>query len=359
MRRGSAASASSTTRSARSTPARPSELRRRARRRRGTTAPGEIELRLAGARTARRRRAARVPRRPRRPRRRGGRRTATYRALARARARRRPRRAHARADGVRCVLRLDDLRDLTAAVARCRRLLDLDADPVSIVDPARGRSAARRARARAPGHAGARHAWTASSWPTRAIVGQQVSVAAARTVLGRLAATLRRAARGAGGRDHSPLPHRRGARRGRSGRAAVPAQARRRRCARSPGWSRSTGVRFDAGADSSEAARARCSTCPASAPGRRRTWRCARSATRTRSWPATSASGTRLRLLGGDAAALGRAWRPWRSYAVMHLWALVSAAPDGGLVARRGRAGCRARCSRRRDAGPSWGRATG
>ena len=30
---------------------------------------------------------------------------------------------------VRCVLRLDDLRDLTAAVARCRRLLDLDADP--------------------------------------------------------------------------------------------------------------------------------------------------------------------------------------------------------------------------------------
>jgi AraC family transcriptional regulator of adaptative response / DNA-3-methyladenine glycosylase II len=33
---------------------------------------------------------------------------------------------------VRCVLHLDDLRDLATAVARCRRLLDLDADPQAI-----------------------------------------------------------------------------------------------------------------------------------------------------------------------------------------------------------------------------------
>ena len=33
-----------------------------------------------------------------------------------------------------CNLRLDDMRDLTAAVARCRRLLDLDADPAAIAD---------------------------------------------------------------------------------------------------------------------------------------------------------------------------------------------------------------------------------
>ena len=33
---------------------------------------------------------------------------------------------------LRCELRLDDLRDLTAAVARCRRLFDLDADPVAV-----------------------------------------------------------------------------------------------------------------------------------------------------------------------------------------------------------------------------------
>jgi AraC family transcriptional regulator, regulatory protein of adaptative response / DNA-3-methyladenine glycosylase II len=35
---------------------------------------------------------------------------------------------------VRCVLRLDDLRDLATAVARCRRLLDLDADPLAVAD---------------------------------------------------------------------------------------------------------------------------------------------------------------------------------------------------------------------------------
>src|SRR5258706_3100000 len=35
-------------------------------------------------------------------------------------------------DHVRCRLTLADLRDLTAAVNRCRRLLDLDADPVAV-----------------------------------------------------------------------------------------------------------------------------------------------------------------------------------------------------------------------------------
>jgi AraC family transcriptional regulator of adaptative response / DNA-3-methyladenine glycosylase II len=35
---------------------------------------------------------------------------------------------------VHCVLRLDDLRDLATAVARCRRLLDLDADPLAIAE---------------------------------------------------------------------------------------------------------------------------------------------------------------------------------------------------------------------------------
>jgi AraC family transcriptional regulator, regulatory protein of adaptative response / DNA-3-methyladenine glycosylase II len=35
---------------------------------------------------------------------------------------------------VRCLLRLDDLRDLATAVARCRRLLDLDADPQAIAE---------------------------------------------------------------------------------------------------------------------------------------------------------------------------------------------------------------------------------
>ena len=88
---------------------------------------------------------------------------------------------------MRCVLQLDDLRDLTAAVARCRRLLDLDADPVSIAaqleaDPLLGALARRRPGMRVPGCV------DGFELAVRAIVGQQVSVAAARTVLGRLVA---------------------------------------------------------------------------------------------------------------------------------------------------------------------------
>ena len=43
------------------------------------------------------------------------------------------------ADGyVHCRLHLDDVRDLAAAVQRCRRMLDLDADPVAIADQLSG-----------------------------------------------------------------------------------------------------------------------------------------------------------------------------------------------------------------------------
>jgi AraC family transcriptional regulator of adaptative response / DNA-3-methyladenine glycosylase II len=37
-------------------------------------------------------------------------------------------------DHVRAVLRLDDLRDLTTAVQRCRRVFDLDADPQAVAE---------------------------------------------------------------------------------------------------------------------------------------------------------------------------------------------------------------------------------
>jgi AlkA N-terminal domain len=36
-------------------------------------------------------------------------------------------------DHVRCLLVVDDFRDVSAAIARCRRLLDLDADPEAVV----------------------------------------------------------------------------------------------------------------------------------------------------------------------------------------------------------------------------------
>jgi AraC family transcriptional regulator of adaptative response / DNA-3-methyladenine glycosylase II len=87
-------------------------------------------------------------------------------------------------DAVTGTFRLADLRDLTAAVARTRRLFDLDADPVA-VDAALGRDPLlrglirRRPGLRVPGHP------DGFELVVRAVVGQQVSVAGARTILGR------------------------------------------------------------------------------------------------------------------------------------------------------------------------------
>ncbi|GAB3767057.1 DNA-3-methyladenine glycosylase 2 [Microlunatus parietis] len=95
---------------------------------------------------------------------------------------------------VRAEFALTDLRDLAAAVERCRRLLDLDADPILIDEtlaatPVFAPLVRRRPGLRVPGHV------DGFEVAVRAIVGQQVSVAGARTVLGRIAA-----------RYGSPLP---------------------------------------------------------------------------------------------------------------------------------------------------------
>ncbi len=87
---------------------------------------------------------------------------------------------------VECRLDLSDLRDLTAAVSRCRRLLDLDADPVAIAevlgtDPALRRLVSRQPGRRVPGAA------DGFELAVRAVVGQQISVTGARTVAGKLA----------------------------------------------------------------------------------------------------------------------------------------------------------------------------
>ncbi|HEY6746855.1 MAG TPA: AlkA N-terminal domain-containing protein [Mycobacteriales bacterium] len=86
---------------------------------------------------------------------------------------------------VRCELRLTDLRDLAAAVQRCRRLLDLDADPAAVQaalgsDPLLGPLVAKAPGLRVPGHV------DGAEMAVRAVLGQQVSVQAA----GKLAAKL-------------------------------------------------------------------------------------------------------------------------------------------------------------------------
>ncbi|WP_320066409.1 DNA-3-methyladenine glycosylase 2 family protein [Micromonospora sp. RTGN7] len=83
---------------------------------------------------------------------------------------------------VTATLRLADMRDLAPAVARCRRLLDLDADPTAVdgtlaADPALAALVAAEPGVRLP------RAVDGFEMLIRAIVGQQVSLASARTTL--------------------------------------------------------------------------------------------------------------------------------------------------------------------------------
>jgi AraC family transcriptional regulator of adaptative response / DNA-3-methyladenine glycosylase II len=89
---------------------------------------------------------------------------------------------------VRCVLRLDDLRDLATAVARCRRLLDLDADPLAIAealgqDEVIGGLVRARPGLRVPGCV------DGDELALRTVLGQHASLRAARTQTARLVET--------------------------------------------------------------------------------------------------------------------------------------------------------------------------
>ena len=99
---------------------------------------------------------------------------------------------------------VDDTRQLARIVARCRRLLDLDADPDAIAD-ALGETSlaplvAARPGLRVPG------AFDGFELAVRAVVGQQISVAGARTLLGRIVAAAGRPHRSGRGHLLSPPP---------------------------------------------------------------------------------------------------------------------------------------------------------
>jgi len=216
---------------------------------------------------------------------------------------------------VRAELRLGDLRDLTAAVARCRRLLDLDADPVAISSQLADDGVL------APlvnAHSGLRVPGCVDGFElgVRAIVGQQVSVAAARTVLGRLVA-------GHGEPVAEPdgaLTHRfpRAAVLAELDPAALPFPRGRAEALRALARLAAAGeLEVDAGADAGET---RAALVDIRGVG---DW--------TASYIAMRALGDPDVFLPGDVGirhALARIgadadherWRPWRSYAVMHLW---------------------------------------
>ncbi|WP_406510659.1 AlkA N-terminal domain-containing protein [Streptomyces sp. NBC_00212] len=84
-----------------------------------------------------------------------------------------------------CVLHLTDLRDLTIAISRCRWMLDLDADPVAVDDRLRADPLLAPLVDKAPGRRVPRTV-DAPEFAVRAVLGQQVSTAAARTHAARL-----------------------------------------------------------------------------------------------------------------------------------------------------------------------------
>lgn len=228
------------------------------------------------------------------------------------------------ADGhVRAELALDDLRDLGAAVARCRRILDLDADPVAVDaaladDPALAPLVARRPGLRIPGAA---DGWEAA---VRAVVGQAVSVAAARTVLGRMAATLGEPVEsGDEGRPALAFPSPEAL--ADAPDAALPMPGPRRAALRALAAAvASGGLSLEPG-DDPEAVRDGLVALPGVGP-----WTAGYVALRMRSDPdsflptdlAARRAAARLGLPGDPAGLAARAerWRPWRGYALLHLW---------------------------------------
>ena len=219
---------------------------------------------------------------------------------------------------VRCVLRLADPSDATEAVRRCRDLLDLDADPAAVAaalgpDPVIGPLLRAAPGLRVPGHV------DGAEMAVRAVLGQQISVVAARTLAARLTE-----------RHGSPLPVPHGrvdrlfptAAALRQAEAGMPAS--RLRALRGLAAALADGLALHPAVDRAETER-QLLALPGIGP-----WTASYLAMRALRDPDVflpTDVGVRhaLTRLGrpadpAAAAALAEAWRPWRSYALLHLW---------------------------------------
>lgn len=230
-------------------------------------------------------------------------------------------------DHVRCVLRLEDLRDLGAAVQRCRRLLDLDADPVAVnevlaEDGVLGTLVRRSPGLRVPGSV------DGVELAVRAVLGQQVSVTGARTIAGRIVAALGDALPEALADSDAGLTHLfpEPAVVAKAGEALPLPTARREALRGLAGALSEDALSLDIGSDREEAVR-KLLELPGIGP-----WTASYVAMRALGDPDVflpTDLGVRSAIsqLGqtGDATALAQRCRPWRSYAVQHLWASLKA----------------------------------
>jgi AraC family transcriptional regulator of adaptative response / DNA-3-methyladenine glycosylase II len=226
-------------------------------------------------------------------------------------------------DHVACRLTLTDLRDLTTAVSRCRRLLDLDADPVAVYDVLSGDPQLAPLVAKAPGRRVPRTV-DAAEFALRAVLGQQVSTAAARTLAGRLAAEYGEPVTDpAGGLTRLfPGPDRLA---GLDAAELAMPRTRRETFTRLAATLADGGIDLTAGGDW-QRARDQLRDLPGIGP-----WTVEIIAMRglgdPDAFPASDlgvrGAAPALGLPGSPAALTARAgcWRPWRAYAVQYLWA--------------------------------------
>jgi AraC family transcriptional regulator, regulatory protein of adaptative response / DNA-3-methyladenine glycosylase II len=221
---------------------------------------------------------------------------------------------------------LDDIRDLAAAVQRSRALLDLDSDPHDVLetlggDPVLGGLVRAQPGRRVAGHV------DGHELAVRAVLGQQISLVAAATITARLVATY-----------GTPLAHPRGTvthefptaqALANADPATLPMPASRRRAVLGLCAALASGeLVLDAGADCHQARR-RLLALPGIGP-----WTASYVAMRALRDPDAflpTDLGVRhaLRRLGHDgrpaaAERLAEQWRPYRAYAVQHLWATLS-----------------------------------
>lgn len=229
-----------------------------------------------------------------------------------------------RPDHVAATLHLSDPRDLTPAIGRCRRMLDLDADPVAVDallarDPVLAPLVAADPGCRVPRSA------DPDELALRVVLGQQVSTAAARTAAGRLVARLGEPiADPEGGLTHVfPTAD---AVAGASVEDYRAPASRRLTLIRLAAALASGSLDLGPGADRDEA-RAGLAALPGIGP-----WTVEMVAMRSLgdpdAFPATDL-GVR-RAAAGQGLPDGRAltaraerWRPWRAYATVHLWSTL------------------------------------
>lgn len=226
--------------------------------------------------------------------------------------------------GLACRLHLADLRDLAPAIRRCRRLADLDADAPGIAtalvdDRVIGAAVAATPGRRVPG------AVDGAELAIRAVLGQQVSVAAGRSLAGRLAAAAAEPVTvdDPHVRYHFPTP---AAVRGLAAMLGMPRTRRATLAAVAAALDHGEVDLDGGGAPAAELER--LLAIPGVGP-----WTTGYVAMRALADPDALPTGDAVvrRVLhdhgartGASRADLTTAWRPWRAYAVVHAWATAA-----------------------------------